>query len=261
VCGGGIMALIYSPTNSKTRRLAEYFPGEDLTEPMAMAGISLPSGWSCPHALLCLSKSDRATGKITDGPQVEFRCWATSLEARLPNIRANYWANYDQLRACHSTGEMVDLLLAPLPMATRIVRIHIHGDYYNQMYFDAWLLACAERPGTLFYAYTKSLPYWVERLGDIPDNLELNASVGGSQDNLIREHNLKSATVVLHPDVALGLGLPIDTDEWYAALGHENFALLINGTQPAGSAAGQALRWNRAHHIHSGYGKEKGVNA
>jgi hypothetical protein len=145
-------------------------------------------------------------------------------------------------------------------MATRIVRIHVHGDYYSQRYFDSWLLACAERPGTLFYAYTKSLPYWVERLGDIPDNLELNASVGGSQDNLIKEHNLKSATVVLHPDVALGLGLPIDTDEWYAALGHENFALLINGTQPAGSQAGKALQFLRAHHIPTGYGKEKARN-
>jgi len=252
-----LMAVIYSPTNSKTRRLAQYFPGEDLTEPMAMAGFSLPSGWSCPHALVCLSKADRATGKVTDGPQVEFRCWAASLEARLPNIRANYWSNFDQLRACDSTGEMVDLLLAPLPLASRIIRIHVHGDFYTQMYFDAWLEACAQRPGTLFYAYTKSLPYWVARLGDIPPNLELNASVGGSQDNLIKEHNLKSATVVLHPDVADGLELPIDTDEWYAALGHENFALLINGTQPAGSVAGQALRFLRAHNIHSGYGKEK----
>jgi hypothetical protein len=254
-----VMSLIYSPTNSKTRRLAEYFPGEDLTAPMAMAGFSLPSGWSCPHAKFCLSKADRITGKITDSPQVEFRCWAASLEARLPNIRANYWNNYDQLRACKTGTEMVDLLLEPLPLATRIVRVHVHGDFYSQLYFNSWLEVCRQRPGTHFYAYTKSLPYWVKRLEDIPDNLELNASVGGSRDSLIKEYELKSATVVLHPDIADGLGLPIDTDEWYAALGHEDFALLINGTQPAGSAAGQALRFNRIHHIHSGYGKEKGT--
>ena len=249
------MAIIYSPTNSKTRRLAQYFPGEDLTEPMAMVGMSLPAGWSCPHALLCDSKADRVTGKITDAPEVEFRCWAASLEARLPNIRANYWSNFDQLRACHSTAEMVDLLLEPLPTATRICRIHVHGDFYNQLYLDSWLEVCRQRPGTLFYAYTKSLSYWVERLGEIPDNLELNASVGGSQDRLIKQYGLKSAQVVFHPDAAENLGLPIDTDEWYAALGHEDFALLINGTQPAGSLAGQALRFLRAHDIHSGYGK------
>lgn len=125
------MALTYSPTNSKTRRLAEYFPGEDLTEPMAMAGFSLPAGWSCPHADICKSKSDRVTGKIFDAPQVEFRCWAASLEARLPNIRSNYWNNFDQLKACATVGQMVDLLLEPLPMATRIVRIHVHGDFFN----------------------------------------------------------------------------------------------------------------------------------
>ena len=248
-----VMGLIYSPTNSKTRLLAEHFPGEDLTGKWAMVGFSLPSGYSCPQALSCLSKSDRATGKISDGPHTTFRCWAASLEARLPNIRANYWNNFDQLRACKTVEEMVALLTEPLPLSTRICRIHVHGDYWNQMYFDAWLEVCRQRPGTLFYAYTKSLPYWVERLGQIPDNLELNASAGGTHDHLIKEHNLKSATVVFHPDAAWALGLPIDTDEWYAALGTESFALLINGTQPAGSQAGKALQFLRAKKIHGGY--------
>ena len=29
--------------------------------------ISLPSGYTCPFAVDCLSKADRITGKITDG--------------------------------------------------------------------------------------------------------------------------------------------------------------------------------------------------
>ena len=254
VCGV-VMGLIYSPTNNKTRLLAQYFPGEDLTGKWAMLGFSLPAGWSCPHSLLCDSKAHPDTGKIHDSPHTTFRCWAASLEARLPNIRENYWFNYEQLRACKSVEEMVKLLTAPLPLSTRICRVHVHGDFYNQVYFDAWLEVCRQRPGTLFYAYTKSLPYWVERLGQIPDNLELNASVGGTHDHLIKEHNLKSATVVFHPDAAWALGLPIDTDEWYAALGKESFALLINGTQPAGSQAGKALQFLRAKKIHTGYGK------
>ena len=251
--GGVVMGLIYSPTNSKTRLLAEHFPGEDLTGKWSVVGLSLPAGWSCPWALRCLSKAHPDTGKIQDSPYTLFRCWAASLEACFPNIRANYWSNYEQLRACKSVDAMVALLTEPLPLSTRICRIHVHGDYYNQMYFDAWLEVCRQRPGTLFYAYTKSLPYWVERLGQIPDNLELNASVGGTHDHLIKEHNLKSATVVFHPDVAEGMGLPIDTDEWYAALGKEDFALLVNGTQPAGSQAGKALRFLRAKKIHGGY--------
>ena len=249
------MALLYSPTNSKTRRLAQYFPGEDLTSPFAMVGFSLPAGWSCPHAEICLSKADPSTGKITDSPQVEFRCWAASLEARLPNIRANYWSNFDELRAMKTVNEMTDSLLEPLPASTRVCRVHVHGDFYNQTYFNAWLEVARQRPSTLFYAYTKSLPYWVERLGEIPENLELNASLGGVHDGLIRKHGLKSAQVVMHPDAAENLGLPIDTDEWYAALGQVNFALLLNGTQPAGSPAGKALSFLRAKKIHTGFGK------
>jgi len=36
--------------------------------------------------------------------------------------------------------------------------------------------------------------------------------------------------------------LEIDHDDTHAAFGKENFALLIHGTQPAGSAASKALQ-------------------
>ncbi len=38
------------------------------------------------------------------------------------------------------------------------------------------------------------------------------------------------------------LGLEIDHDDEHAAFGKENFALLIHGTQPKGSAASEALK-------------------
>jgi len=48
--------------------------------------------------------------------------------------------------------------------------------------------------------------------------------------------------VVYSEREAENLGLEIDHDDTHAAFGKENFALLIHGTQPKGSAASEALK-------------------
>ena len=58
---------------------------------------SLPSGWTCPGAKSCLTKSNRETGKISDFQipvdGVIFRCYAAMDEARRPNVRETRWKN------------------------------------------------------------------------------------------------------------------------------------------------------------------------
>ena len=41
---------------------------------------------------------------------------------------------------------------------------------------------------------------------------------------------------------AADLGLEIDHDDTHAAFGKKSFALLLHGTQPKGSVAGEALK-------------------
>jgi hypothetical protein len=122
-----------------------------------------------------------------------------------------------------------------------IVRLHIGGDFYSQTYFDAWLQVAAKHPDKLFYAYTKALPYWLARIGDIPNNFKLIASKGGIHDELIKKFKLRSAEVVYSVDEAEAKGLKIDHDDTLAYKGNESFALLIHGAQPAGSIASVAL--------------------
>jgi hypothetical protein len=55
-------------------------------------------------------------------------------------------------------------------------------------------------------------------------------------------HGWKEALVVYSEQEAQERGLEIDHDDTHAAFGKDNFALLIHGTQPAGSAASQALQ-------------------
>jgi hypothetical protein len=232
----------FQPANTKLAALAAYLQARWERKPH-IYGFSLPAGHSCPFADACLSKADRYTGRLTDGPNTQFRCFMAALETFQPSMRQSVWANYDALRSVKgSPSAMAELLQRALPANADVVRIDVDGDFFNQSYFDAWLIVASKNPHIQFYAYTKSLSYWVARLDRIPANLNLNASYGGRLDHLIAEHSLKSATVVFHPREADALGLEIDHDETHALLGTASFALLLHGQQPKGSKASQALK-------------------
>jgi hypothetical protein len=218
--------------------------------------FSLPSGHSCPSADECMSKADRITGTIVDGIDMLFRCFSTTDEARSTNARNARWWNFDLLRQCQSLDEMVTLIKLSLPCSYGVIRIHVSGDYFNQMYFDAWCIVARDTPNIHFYSYTKSLNYWVNSLDKIPSNLNLTASVGGRQDQLIKKHNLKYAQVVFHPSEADKLGLRIDHDDSLAMYGSESFALLLHGTQPAKSVASKAKSRMQREGIKFSYSKK-----
>ena len=217
--------------------------------------FSLPSGWTCPFALDCLSKADRITGKITDGKHTLFRCFSATTEAYSATTRAQRWHNFDTLRHLDSDA-MVLVLMASLPAKCDICRVHVGGDFFNLRYFTAWMEVARRTPATTFYAYTKSLPYWVANTGDIPANFVLTASRGGRMDHLINAQSLKVAEVVFSLEDAEAKGLPIDHDEYHAINNVGNFALLIHGTQPKGSQASDAMRNLKAQGIEYAYSRK-----
>lgn len=177
---------------------------------------NLPTGWSCPFAEQCLVKVDKATGKMENRSDA-YRCYAAAAE-RFPGVRNSRWSNFELARQ----GK-----IPPLPKQARHVRIHMSGDFFSQMYFDAWLQYCRDYPQVEFWAYTKSLRYWVSRLDQIPANLVLTASYGGKDDALIVKHNLKSATVVSKLE-ARSSGMPIDYNDDLARIPNVSFLLIDN---------------------------------
>ena len=214
--------------------------------------FNLPSGYSCPFANDCMSKAHRVTGKITDGKRTKYRCFSATDEARSPTARKSRWDNFEALRKLDK-NEMVEVINASIPRDMDLCRIHVSGDFFNQKYFDAWIEVAKLHPLKIFYAYTKSLPYWVNRIDDIPQNLKLNASRGSRTDGLIDTYNLKTAEVVLSIGEATIKKLPIDHDEYYALNDLGNFALLIHGTQPKNSYASQAIKNLKKHNIKFAY--------
>jgi hypothetical protein len=210
--------------------------------------FTLPAGHTCPGANECLSRADRETGKIKDGPNTLFRCFAASAEAVYPSLRNMVWHNFELLRAAliqdkkagfENSPHTADLIHNSLPKKFDILRVHVGGDYFVKEYLQAWIEVAKRNPTKIFYSYSKSLHLF--RQFALPENLVLTASRGGKYDELIDLHGWKEALVVYSEQEAIDKGLEIDHDDTHAAFGKDNFALLIHGVQPKGSVASQAL--------------------
>jgi len=216
---------------------------------LVLKTFTLPAGHTCPAAKDCFSRADRETGKVTDGPDTVFRCFMASAEARSPSLRKLVWHNLELIKEAlkrdaqagfENMPHTSQLINKSLPEKFDIMRVHVGGDYFNKEYLQAWIEVAKLNPDKVFYSYSKSLHLFKQFA--LPENLVLTASRGGKHDDLIDLHGWKEALVVYSEEEAAERGLEIDHDDTHAAFGEDNFALLIHGTQPAGSMASQALQ-------------------
>jgi hypothetical protein len=233
--------LNFGKANAKLIRLQRLVGGK-------IATFSLLSGVTCPYSKECESKAVENPGgslHIEDGKNTLFRCFSASQEVLFTNVYNSRKANTENVANLLGQGKFVQQFLTDLPKKTTILRWHVAGDAKTQAYFDAMIEIAKARPNIVFYAYTKSLPFWVKRINDIPKNLILTASKGGHKDSLIDKYNLRYALVVPTQNEADKLGLPVDHDDYHAynpETKNQSFALLIHGIQPAGSKWGKAVR-------------------
>jgi len=224
----------------------------------SIATFALPAGHACPFAKDCFSKSDRYTGRITDGPECRFRCYSATNEARATTVRNARWKNFEMLQAAKTVQGMADLIQKSLPFGIQYVRLHVAGDFFNETYFKAWLNVALNNPAVIFYAYTKSLSYWVKHRKAIPANFRLVASKGGKQDALIEKYKLVYAEVVFSTEEARRKGLEIDHDDSHAIKADKPFALLLHSTQIKGTPAAEA--WKVIMRTIGGYNRSKNPN-
>ena len=237
-----MMKLKFGDPNAKLKKMLKKLK-------LKLKTFTLPAGHTCPGAQDCLSRSDRVTGKVKDGKDTEFRCFMASAEARSPSLRKLVWHNLDLIKTTMTNAwrykkdkitELANLIHNSLPEKFDIMRVHVGGDYFSKEYLQAWIEVAKRNPERIFYSYSKSLHLFKEFA--LPENLVLTASRGGKYDDLIDLHGWKEAAVVYSEEEAEARGLEIDHDDTHAAFGKENFALLIHGTQPAGSVASQAVQ-------------------
>lgn len=210
--------------------------------------LSLPAGYTCPFADICKSLAHRHGKKAFDGKAIkdfgDIRCYAASAEVAYPSTRKMRWRNFDLINDTlkkEGVSGAANLLVKSLNHyeknkgRVKVFRIHDSGDFFKQEYLDAWIEAAKRRPDVLFYAYTKSLPFWKERKGDVPKNLRLIASEGGKADELIGKEGFRKAVIVKDSGEAIKRKLNIDVNDFLAAFGDKDFALLLHGVQSAES--------------------------
>jgi hypothetical protein len=237
--------LKFSPANAKTENLRsvpelkKYLAGGN-----KVYSFDLSAGHSCPFAKLCLSKvvvGKNGKRKLKDGKYTAFRCFSASQEISYPNVYNARQHNFSALRGLH-LNDMIAKLDRNIPSDMGICRIHVSGDFFSPDYLFAWINMAMKYRYILFYAYTKSIPYWLkyrEYLKLLP-NFVLTASYGGKYDDLIKRNRLRFSRVVFSKSQAGHL--PIDHDDSHAAINGKSFALLLHGVQPAGTVASKSLQ-------------------
>lgn len=238
-----MVKLIFGKANAKLRGLEKQIGGKIWT-------FSLLSGINCPYAKECKSMAViDVDGKIRiqDGPDTQWRCFSASQEVLFPDVYKSRKYNADTILplAAVKAELAADAICENLPKKFAGIRIHVGGDFTTLNYFRSWAIVAARNPNKIFYAYTKSLPFWAKELGQLPENLILTASYGGHKDDLIAKHNFRFAKVVFSEQEAKDLGLEIDHNDFHAfnpLTKNNSFALLIHGVQPKGSKAGKAVR-------------------
>jgi len=230
--------------------------GNDKLQKMDIVYISLPAGYSCPFAQICKSMAHKKGGRFSDTGKAikdfgDVRCFAATAEVAYPSVRNMRWRNFDLLRSFKGDVEgMKDLILKSIQYyeqnkpKIKIFRIHDSGDFFSQEYFDAWLKVAEVRNDILFYAYTKALPLWKERKDQIPKNLRLIASEGGTHDDLIDKEQFRKAVIVKDKGEAIARKLHIDVNEFLAAFGDQDFAMLLHGVQSAEGGQSRQARAN-----------------
>jgi hypothetical protein len=255
--------------------------------------FSLNAGETCPFAKSCLAKAviDPTTGKMTieRGKDAEFTCFAARDEALYPDTFKQRDYNTQLVRKLLSTEGIqgfVDTMKATFEVRenkrgifkSKVFRIHVGGDFESQQYFDAWCEFVKHYPELIFYAYTKSALYALKH--DLPSNFRITHSIGSYYDKKIVDGGHKFAAVIYKPEDVEKIGpgtkvlkgwrytyddgtqsrpfdLPIDHDDSNAYLHNDPFALLIHGTQEAGSVAAKALNDFKKKGVVTSYSKKK----
>ena len=166
---------------------------------------------------------------MTNGPKQKFKCYSAVSE-RYPSVRKRYWANFDAVRG-KKAEDIKQVIADCFPKNAKRVRVHTAGDFYSEQYFLGWMQFAASRPDVQFWAFTKSLPIWINNTEAVPENMEIQASYGGKWDYMIEPNGLKYAKVVWSKEEAAQLGLKICTDDRLAAFPGPSFALLENFTK------------------------------
>lgn len=153
-------------------------------------------------------------------------CYATKGFYKMPIVSRKHNLNFDATKRPYFIN-LMNCEIGELKKKNKIdaLRIHSSGDFYSQSYLDTWIKIIESNPDIIFYAYTKSLPYF-EKYSyglNLPENFKVIFSEGGKFDHLIDAHNLRKVSV---GDSYSSNALTSDSDDSVILFSNENIELI-----------------------------------
>lgn len=157
-------------------------------------------------------------------------CYARSGTYNFSNVKAAHTRNLE-LIVNDPTGwkeRMNEELKAKRYQGGKSVRIHDSGDFFSEEYFLLWVDIAKENPHVFFYAYTKEVA--MVKRHQLPENLVIIFSMGGTQDHLIDKENDRHADVFpsLEALEAAGYSNQEDSDLLAATLPTNKIGIVVN---------------------------------
>ena len=114
-------------------------------------------------------------------------CYAQKGNYRFPSVKKGLNKRYELSKKEEFVTIMNANILLERPTH---VRIHDSGDFYSVDYLNKWIQIANDNKEVIFYAYTKSIPFFKRTKEEnnnwlLPKNLIIIFSEGSKKDNLI----------------------------------------------------------------------------
>ena len=108
-------------------------------------------------------------------------CYAQKGNYKYPSVIKGLNNRYELSKTADFVPKMNATIILERPTH---VRIHDSGDFYSIAYLKKWLDIATQNKDVIFYAYTKSIKFFIDGL-KLPKNLKIIFSEGSKTDNLI----------------------------------------------------------------------------
>jgi len=124
-------------------------------------------------------------------------CYAQKGNYRFPSVKKGLNKRYELSKKEEFVTIMNANILLERPTH---VRIHDSGDFYSIDYLNKWIQIANDNKNVIFYAYTKSIPFFKRSKENnnnwlLPNNLVIIFSEGSKKDDLINTTKDRHAKV------------------------------------------------------------------
>ena len=136
---------------------------------------------TCPFAAACVKYCYAQKGNYTRFPIVQELMEKKYEISKQPNFNSLMNEEIKKKKATH-------------------IRIHDSGDFYSIKYLAKWVQIAEFNPSIIFYAYTKSIKFFIDGLL-LPDNMKIIFSEGSKHDELINPKTDRHARIFKNIDL------------------------------------------------------------